>query len=255
MNRTSSTSRKFHGDEASFYARLLLFVFALALGLELLVAALALFVAGGVLALAAMATLKTQAQQRMRFADAVAAKLTGSGALRGILGRLSGQPTELTRGGITLQDLCFAGPRPQKGYVQYTPDIQRRLAWLESGARSRSTGLAALVASALALTAILAALGLAAVKVPYGQPFSTTSRPAATPLAATSSSSGAPAAGPDQPAPNPLAGSGPAITGNAPAPSGTPSRTSPTSSSPPAVTGSPRLSSPPSSVSRHHPGP
>lgn len=221
----------FHGDEASFYARLLLFVFALALGLELLVAALALFVVGGALALVAMVTMKAQAQQRMRFADAVAAELAGSETVHGILSRLSDQPTELARGGITLQDLCFAGPRPQKGYVQYTPDIQRRLAWLESGAQSRNTGLAAPVASAVALTAVLGALGLAAAKIPYGQPFSTTSRPAGVPIAETGSSS-----------------SGPATTGNAPARSGTPSRTGSTSP-PPTVTGSPGLSSPPPSVS------
>ena len=164
-------------------------------------AALVLFMVGGALALAGMVALKTQAQQRMRFADALAAELTGSETVRGTLSRLGGQPTELTRGGITLQDLCFAGPRPQKGYVQYTPDIQRRLAWLESGAHSRNTGLAAPVASAVALTAVLAALGLAAVKVPYGQPFSTTSRPAGVPLAETASSSSGPAAaGNGQPA-------------------------------------------------------
>jgi Zn-dependent protease with chaperone function len=216
----------FHGDEASFYARLLLFVFALALGLELLVAALALFVVGGALALAAAVTVKTQAQQRMRFADAIAAELTGSETVHETLGRLSGQPTELTRGGVTLQDLCFAGPRPHKGYVQYTPDIQRRLAWLGSGAQSRSTGLAAPVASAVALIAALGALGLAAVNIPYGQPFSTTSRPAGVPLAETGSSS-----------------SDPATTGTIGTPSGA------GSTSPPTVTGSPGLSSPPPSVS------
>jgi Zn-dependent protease with chaperone function len=75
--------RGFDGDEASFYARLLLFVFALALGLELLVVALALFVVGGALALVAVVTVKTQAQQRMRFADAVAAELTGYETVHG----------------------------------------------------------------------------------------------------------------------------------------------------------------------------
>jgi Zn-dependent protease with chaperone function len=235
----------FHGDEASFYARLLLFVAALALGFELLAVALALFVAGGALALVAVVTLKTQARQRMRFADAVTAEVTGSETVRGILNRLSGEPTELARGGVTLQDLCFAGPRPRQGHVQYMPDIQRRLAWLESGAQSRSTGLAGPVASAVALAAVLSALGLAAVKVPYGQPFSTASKSADVPLAGAGNSSNSPAPSQGQPALSPQTGSGPSTAGSAPAPSGTPSgagAASPTA----AVTGSPGLIPPPS---------
>ncbi len=252
---------EFRGDEASFYARLLLFVFAVALGLELLAAALALFVVGGALALVAIVTLKAQAWQRMRFADALAADLTSSAAVRAILSTLGDQPTELARGGIALQDLCFAGPRPQQGYVEYTPGIQLRVTWLESGAESRSTGLLAPVASAVALTAVLGALGLVTAKVPYGRPFGNLGSGASVPVADTGgNASGPPTALAQPPAPTPTSapapqtGSGLATTGSAPAPSVTSSGSglapSTTASSsgltqpPPTVTGSPGLGPP-----------
>jgi Zn-dependent protease with chaperone function len=231
-------NRGFHGDEASFYARLVLFVFAVALGLELLAVALALFTVGGVLALVAVVTLKALARQRMRFADALAAELRGVEAVRAALLRLSDQPTELSRGGITLQDLCFAGPRPQRGDVKYTPDIQLRVAWLESGAGRRSTGLFGPVASAVTLTAALGGLGLAAANVPYGRPFGNPG----------GNVSGPPVALAQPPTSNPQTGSGLATTGSAPAPSDT-SSGSGLASPPPTVSGSPGPGLPPPSLS------
>jgi len=188
----------FHGDEASFYARLLLFVFALALGIELLLAALALFVMSGLLALVAVATLKAHAWQRMRFADAVAAELAGSpDAMLAALGRLGGQPTELARGGVLLQDLCFAGMRPLPGYVKYAPDLKLRMSWLAAGSASRRTGLLVPASSMVALAAVLGGLCLLTAKVPYGRPFGSPAGPtvpltaaAATGDAGTSGSTG-----------------------------------------------------------------
>jgi Zn-dependent protease with chaperone function len=230
----------FHGDEASFYARLLLFVFAIALGLELLAAALALFVVGGAQALVAVVTLKVLAWQRMRFADALAAELTGSEPVRAALSRLSGQPTELARGGSTLQDLCFAGPRHQQGYVEYTPSIQLRVTWLESGTERRRTGLLVPVASAVALTAVLGALGLAAAKVPYGRPFGTPVSGPTEPVAAVGNAGGSEASQVQQQIPSTQPAAGPGNTTGAPgqpsspatSPSRTPSQSMPTVTAP-----------------------
>jgi Zn-dependent protease with chaperone function len=181
----------FSGDEASFYARLLLFLFALALGIELLLAALALFVLAGLLALVAVATLKAHAWQRMRFADAVAAELSGSpDAMLAVLDRLGGQPTELARGGVLLQDLCFAGTRPLPGYVKYVPDLKLRMSWLAAGSASRRTGLLVPASSMVALAAVLGGLGLLTAKVPYGRPFGSPAGPTV-PLAAAAATGGA----------------------------------------------------------------
>lgn len=72
-----------------------------------------------------------------------------------------------------MQDLCFTGPRPQQGHVEHTPSIQLRIAWLNSGAESRSTGLLAPMAFRHGLTAVPGVLGLVAAKVPDGRPFGT----------------------------------------------------------------------------------
>lgn len=66
------------GDSESTLVRLGLFVFALAFGIEALLAALALFVVTGVLALVAAVALKALAGQRMRYADSIAAELAGA---------------------------------------------------------------------------------------------------------------------------------------------------------------------------------
>jgi Zn-dependent protease with chaperone function len=248
----------FRGDEASFYARLLLWVFAIALGLELLAAALALFVAGGALALVAVLTLKALAWQRIRFADAIAAEVAGSEAMHAVLSRLNEQPTELARGGVALQDLCFAGPRPQQGYVEYAPGIPLRLAWLRSRAGSKSTGLLAPVTSAVALTAVLGLLGLVTAKVPYGRPFGTPGGAVTVPVTAVAAAEGNADGSPTpqaQTAPSVQPGSGLATLGSAPASRGT----SPGSglSSSPSVTGTSGVTSqaPPAEVSSPDPGP
>jgi Zn-dependent protease with chaperone function len=239
------------GDEASFYFRLLLFVFALALGLELLAAALALFLLGGALALTGVLTLRALAWQRMRFADEVAASVAGSVPARAALSMLDDLPTELGQGGVTLQDLCFAGPRPMPGYVPYTPDLGRRIAWLESGADSRSTGLLAPLASAVALVAVLGGLALATAKVPYGVPFGHGGGGGSggtVPVADTGGTASGAALG--RPPPQ-QSGSAPA--GSAPAPSGT--RSGPGLASGPPVTGSPSPSSSPSPSPVQDPSP
>lgn len=233
----------FYDDEASFWFRFLLFVFALALGLELLAAALALFLFFGALALTGVLTLRALAWQRMRFADKVAALTVGSVPARAALRVLADMPTELHRGGVTLQELCFAGPRPLPGYVPYTPDLGRRAAWLESGADQRSTGMLAPLGSAVVLVALLGGLGLATAKVPFGVPFghgSGSGTDSTVPVAETGSTGSGPAL--DQPP----AQSGSALAGGAPALSGPPSGSGLTSGSPtgsglgsgPSVTGS-----------------
>jgi Zn-dependent protease with chaperone function len=223
----------YSGDEPSFYGRLLLWVFALALGLELAAAALALFVVGGGLALVGVLTLKALSRQRMRFADCVAVELTGASAVHAVLSALSEQPTELAHGGVVLQDLCFAGPRARKGYVEYTPGIQRRIAWLDTP--GQSAGLPAPLAAAIAVTAALALLSLVTAKVPYGRPFTTPSGATPVSLAASggtgSGSSASPGGGGSSGGPP---GTGPVIGSSGPAvgpPSGTGSATGTASAS------------------------
>jgi Zn-dependent protease with chaperone function len=177
------------GDPESTLARVALLVFALAFGIELLLAALALFVVTGVLALIAAVALKAQAGQRMRYADTVAAELAGHPETLAALQWLGGQPTGLSRGGVTVQDLCFAGPPPVRGHVEYTPRLERRAAWLESGETRRDGGLLAPVSAGLVLVAVLGVVGFGTAKVPYGRPFGPAfNGAAATPLAVTSSS-------------------------------------------------------------------
>jgi Zn-dependent protease with chaperone function len=159
------------GDGAAFAFRLFVFIVSLALGLELLAAALALFLVFGSVALVGVLTLRALAWQRMRFADQVATAVTGPAAVRAALGALADLPTEISPGGATLQDLCFAGPRPVPGYVPYTPDLEQRIARLESGAERRNSGLPVPLVSAVALVALLGGLALATAKVPFGTPF------------------------------------------------------------------------------------
>lgn len=249
VNFALGRNTSFSGDEASFYARLLLFVFALALGIELLLAALALFVMSGLLALVAVATLKAQAWQRMRFADAVAAELPGTpDAILAALGRLGGQPTELAQGGILLQDLCFAGMRPMPGYVKYGPDLELRMSWLAAGAASQRTGLLVPASSVVALAVVLGGLGLLTAKVPYGRPFGSPAgqTPPLAAAAATGDVSASSSAGPQtqQVAPSGQPGTG--ITGAA----ATPTSAAASAADPPspAAASSPGdISSPPSS--------
>lgn len=258
----------FSGDEASFYARLLLFLFALALGIELLMTALALFVVSGLLALVAVATLKAHAWQQMRFADAVAAELSGSpDAMLAVLDRLGGQPTELARGGVLLQDLCFAGMRPLPGYVKYVPDLRLRMSWLAAGSASRR-GLLVPASSVVALAVVLGGLGLLTAKVPYGRPFGSSAGPtvplaaaAATGAAGADSSTGqqaqqvAPSAQPEVGATG-AAGTPIPAAASAPGQTSSPTTSSPGDSSSPLSSGanSPTSGPPGSSVGGSSPG-
>ncbi|MGO9082572.1 MAG: hypothetical protein ACLQDY_26690 [Streptosporangiaceae bacterium] len=219
-------------DEPSFYARLALFVFALAFGIELLLVALALFIVGGALAVVAIATLKGLGRQRMRFADALAARLAGSPeTMCAALTVLGGHPTELARGGALLQDLCIAGPQPQPGYVEYVPRIPARLAWLRSGDASRDAGLLAPLFSAGALAVVAGLLGVAVALVPYGQrgvPAQGTTLPATAAGTGNGTVAQAQAQQPATTGTSP-AGTGPTAPGQTPSPSGT----SPSSASSP----------------------
>lgn len=158
-------------DGAGFAFRLFVFVASLALGLELLAAALALFLIFGALALVGVLTLRALAWQRMRFADQVAAAVTDPAAAQAALSTLADLPTEISHGGVTLPDLCFAGPRPMPGYVPYTPGLGLRIAWLESGAERGNSGLPVPLVSAVALVVLLGGLALGTAKVPFGKPF------------------------------------------------------------------------------------
>jgi hypothetical protein len=233
INFAFGRDTSYREDEASFYFRLLVFVFALALGIELLAAALALFLLFGALALVGVLTLRALAWQRMRFADEVATTAVGSVPTGTALSALDNLPTELDCGSVTLQDLCFAGPRPMPGYVPYAPDLGRRIAWLESGEQSRGTGLLAPLASAVALVSVLGGLVLATAKVPYGVPFGNgggSSSRVSVPVADTGGNASAEALGP------PPQQSGSAFAGSTPALSAPPSGSGPVSG--PSVTGS-----------------
>jgi Zn-dependent protease with chaperone function len=240
---------RYGGDEAAFYARLALFVFALALGIELLAAALALFVLGGILALVAEATLRALARQRLRFADAAAALWAGSAEpVLAALAGLDGEPTELAHGGVLLDDLCFAGPPAQPGYVQHIPGAGARAAWLRAAPAGNRAGLLVPVLSGAALVAVTGLLALVAVRVPYGQPFSTPAaatvgngRTLGAPIAGSTSSGPGPAASPSAGAPGSPLPSVPPATGP-PAASQSPTATS--ASAPPSVSVSPSASPP-----------
>jgi Zn-dependent protease with chaperone function len=239
------------GDSESTLVRLTLFVFALALGIEVLLAALALFVVTGVFTLVAAVALKALAGQRMRYADTVAAELAGSAATLATLRWLGGQPTGLSRGGVTLQDLCFAGPPPVRGYVEYTPRLERRAAWLESGESGRVSGLLAPVSAGLVLAAVLGMLGFVTAKVPYGRPFGPAySGATRVPLAVANGSSSdvsqnqqstgpqprsvPPPASPSPPSPPPTSSPSTSPTPTSPSPTSPPPTSPPPTSPPPA---------------------
>jgi len=178
--------------------------------------------------------------------------VAGPATARAALSTLTELPTEISHGGVTLQDLCFAGPRPMPGYLPHTPDLKLRIAWLDSGAERGNSRLPVPLVLAVALVALLGGLALATAKVPFGMPFGHGGGPGG--LVPVADASGAAPVQPQQ------SGSALVSTVPTPTPDGTPSEVSgatPTASSPataslsglalpPPVTGSSGLAGSPS---------